>query len=264
MDSLRKYKSFREFIVFSINDIIAEHSDINNLQNLLNSHFNNVRQEIVTNCRAHTSIEDRVNYISKIKNELRDLRRIFIYTNDEILRKDELSKSDKVRKIFIRDIASILDNLNMFISHIGLVPQKVNFIRAEKQTNPSFRLIKSIKKDDIIEVCHKLKELQNLTIDSDTSEEQFYLCFSGKQVASKVKWHRKNVMHYFITELAYAHLMETPLNRIWEIAAKCFVDKKGGSFTAKDLGKIKPLEKESIKKRLDDIITPLKALRGQP
>jgi hypothetical protein len=262
MDSFKKYKSFNEFIIQPINNIIEEYEDSHNFRDHLKIHSNYVKQEIVTNCRAHTSIEDRVEYLKNIRTKLQDLHITFFTLNSKNSKEDLSNRKNKLKKILINDVVNILVDLKNFVSHIGSVPQRINFVGKEKQKDYSFKLINEIHKKDIFEVCNKLKQLHNLTINPNTSEEQFYQCFSGKQVVAKVTWLRNNVMHYFITELAYAHLMKSPTNRIWEIAANCFVDKDGNSFTAIELGKITPLKNEYIKESVNAIIKSLRANRN--
>jgi uncharacterized protein YqgV (UPF0045/DUF77 family) len=261
MDSFKKYKSFSEFIIQPINTTIEEHEDIKNLRAILKIHSNYVKQEIITNCRAHRSIEDRVDYLKKIRSKLRELNGKLILLYDDNLNKDIPDKRNKFRKICIQDIAHILEDLKHFVSRIEHVPQKINFTRGKQQKYPSFKLIPQIHKEDIIEVCNELKQLKNLTIDSETDPEDFWQCFNGGKVITKVKWHRNNVLRYFITELAYYNLLKPQREGIWEIASNCFVNKEWKDFNNKALGKVTPLKNEIIENKITEIIKPLRDKR---
>lgn len=260
MDSFKRYRSFCELIIQPINNIIEKHRDFKDFQNFLKIHSNFVKQEIVVNCRRHTRVEDRVDYRSKILSKLRELNGTLLRVREGDLKEDPPNYPNKLKKIYTLEIVHTLEEIKQLVLQIGTIPQKVNFTSTKPQNN-SFKLIPEILKEDIIEVCNKLKQIENLTIDSITDPENFWSCFNGGQVVTKVVWLRNNIMHYFITELAYANLMKSPTNRIWEIAAICFVDKKRNSYTPKELGRITPLKNESIEKRIKAIIEPLKDKR---
>ena len=256
MDSFKRYRSFCELIIQPINNIITEQGDFKDFQNLLKIHSNFVKQEIVVNCRRHTRIEDRVDYRIKILSELRALNRTLVRVRGDDFMEDHLNYPYKQKKLYTREIVKVFDDIKHFISKINPIPQKVNFTSTKLQ-NHSFKLIPEILKEDIIDVCNRLKQLKNLTIDSETDPEVFWVCFSGAKVISKVRWLRKNVLHYFITELANADLMVST-DRIWEIAANCFDYKNGKSYTNIELGKIAPLKNKNIIDRIKPIVESLK------
>lgn len=258
MGSFRRYDSFNDFIIQPINYIIEQQGDINSLREQLKIHSNNVKGEILANCRAHRSIEDRVVYRRKIYSKLKGLHRTFFIRNSNDSNEDISIKSNKLKKIFRLDVVNVLDDLKHFVTQIGDIPQKINFMDGKQQKESSFKLIKAIRKEDIIDVCHELKKIPKLTIDLNTDEELFYQCFSGEQVITKVKWLRNNVLHYFIKELASAQLIEYPPSKIWETAVLCFVDKNGHDYTAKQIGKIHHFKNDRLKEKINDIIEPLK------
>jgi hypothetical protein len=259
MDSFKRYRRFCELIIQPINNIIAEHEDFKDFQNLLKIHSNFVKQEIVVNCRRHTRIEVRADYRSKILSELRALNKTLLRVREDDFMEDQLNYPYKQKKIYTIEIVNILEDIKHLILQINPTPQKVNFTSTKLQ-NSSFKLIPGILKDDIIDVCNKLKQIKNLTIDSNTDPEAFWKCFSGEKVIIKVSWLRKNVLRYFITELANADLMVST-DRIWKIAANCFVYKNGKSNTNIELGKITPLKNKYIIDRMKPIIESLKDKR---
>lgn len=263
MDSFKAYEDFSSFITRPLTDLVNDDKkDLNCFQNILRKYTENIIGEIRNNCQAHNNPRDTEIYLFTITAKLNGLRdQLFLYPGDLI---HKLNYDNPIEISFVPAIEATFIRLLGILKRIPWKLPKKELMSAEKGKSVvepkyySLKAVDEITDEDLTEVLNTLKSYKFKSIDPETTDAHFIACFSGNRVEFKVKWLRINVLHYFITSLAYNDLLESPINRIWELSSHCFVDKYGHDLTGKQLGKTYDTKSDRVIKVITGIITALR------
>lgn len=219
-----------------------------NFKYTLGDHIQALKGEIRKNCQAHSKRKDAEIYLRSIKSKLKeDLLNHLMgkevdsdYHGNPIYHTTDRTPRDEE---FINEIMASFSSLFKYIDELISMEVGKSFGGSRKEekyrktSHPAaYSLTPSVKEAKFLEAFHLLK---GKFISEDTSDEQFWTCFSGKPVPEKVKWERQNALTYFISELNRRELIEKIPNGIWETAALCFFNKKGESLDPGNLGRTK-------------------------
>jgi len=259
MDSFKRYSSFSEFITNPIEDLIKEHENIKNLRTLLEIHSNNVRVEILANCRAYNSLEKKKNYLNLIHSKLRGLQKTIFTISDNISKEDPSIKRNKLYKLFIQEVCRVLDDLKPFVSTMTGVLVKEN-IREEIRSEVFGFKIRN--QTNLLRAWRLLKNKENEFISSKVTGETFERNFTGKKIIKKIIWKGSDKsLHYFIDGIygklgTYGIGVEKVEGGQWEKASDCFCKEDGSFYEPGNLSRTKDPPKKD-KEKLDIIINQM-------